>query len=104
MPLTPTSARVLVVGGVICAGTLWCVRPTKDQAPDDFIQFGQYMVAVYAVTLPVAFGLAGPSTSRSDTLAMHAGIVGLTAPVQLVAFAGVYFFVEFCKFVAGFGK
>lgn len=105
MSLTPTSTRVLIVGGVVCAGTLWCARPTKDQAPTDdtLLQFGQYMIVTYVVTLAVALFLAAPSMSKSNTLAMHAGIIGMTTPLQLVAFTSVGIFVEFCRFLT-FGK
>lgn len=96
MSLTPTSTRVLIVGGVVCAGTLWCARPTKDQAPTDdtLMQFGQYMIVTYVVTLAVALFLAAPSMSKSNTWAMHAGII---------AFTSVGIFVEFCRFLT-FGK
>lgn len=88
MSLSPLSVRMVVAGGIMLLGTL-CL--TLGVNMNYTMGVGLCLVGTYIVTLPLALLLTfGTCVSRWDTLATHAGMVGLTAPFQLV----LYFFVN----------
>ncbi len=76
------STRTLMFGGVVLGGTLvWAKIHDKGTSPPVFQDYCKFVLSYYAFTLPVP--LLQTSVSRSEALMMHAGLVSLTAPLQL---------------------
>lgn len=90
MSLSPVSLRVSIAGGAVLMGTLYLTLPRRNTTDDlNYTKdFAFMFTGCYIMTLPVAFLLiAGTTTPIPDMLATHAGIMGLTAPLQLAPYS-----------------